>query len=120
MTINYKRISAGGNTIKNRKEYHILDGRSFNFRFFNPSPGNPRISNLEFDEYFIYANWIDGSKTKTKLDRVEFDDENDKDIGITLWYDGFSLFLSNKEEPEDFNEDDLDGNEFDEGEEDYG
>jgi hypothetical protein len=86
-------------------DYEILSGKHFVLRFYNPSPGNPELKHFDFDEEYVYTEWLDSSKTKTKIDRIEQkydEDKKDLEIGVVLWMGRNYIFLSKVDEDEDF------------------
>ena len=88
----------------NVDDYEVLSGRHFVLRFYNPSPGNPELKHFDFDDDYIYTEWLDSSKTKTKIDKIETKyDEEDKDleVGLILWMGRNYIFLSKVDAEDD-------------------
>ena len=92
-----------------KPKIEILNSKHFILRYNNPSPGNPLLRSLDFDDKFVYAIWLDGSVTKTPVERIEEIYDEDKELdGIDIWFtNALKISLKNFEDDEDF--EDFDG-----------
>jgi len=90
-----------------KSEIKHLNPKYFMLRYNNPSPGNPIIKSLDFDNSYIYAIWTNGEETKTPVKRTEDKYVNGEFDGVTIWLtDEINIFLEKIDEEfdEEFDE----------------
>jgi len=100
------------------KKYRVITGAAFILAFNNPSPGNPELKMFQFDDDYLYAEWEDGDKTKTKVDKIEQVIKDGEEIGIKIWFgddflplskeEGEGLYGDFEEDEDEFGDDDFD------------
>lgn len=91
-----------------KKTINTLDPKYFILRYYNPSPGNPVVKNMNFDNNYIYVIWTDGKQTKTPIKNIENKYQNNELEGVTIWLtSNINIFLEkyNENDLENFDED---------------
>lgn len=77
------------------QEYEYLDQGDFGLKFFNPSPGNPFASYINFyDDEHVFVTWSDNTMTYTEIDKVEYQKEDDLVVAVVLWFKDRSIVVN--------------------------